>query len=162
MSIWKEVKDYPNYEVSDDGQVRNISTGITLKPWKNNSYLCITLCREGEKANFRIHRLVAEAFVDGYGRDLEVDHINRDRLDNRAINLRWVTRQDNQRNSSRNRKVINETTGDVFGSLAEACEWLVANQLSKNIKSATVSLWNCLNNKTKTCGRCEWCYGEDI
>lgn len=50
-----------------------------------------------------VHRLVAETFIEKpeeYGK-IEVDHINRNRQDNRVENLRWVTREENQANKSK-------------------------------------------------------------
>ena len=50
-----------------------------------------------------VHRIVAETFIEkpkGYGK-VEVDHINRNRQDNRVENLRWVTHKENQANLSK-------------------------------------------------------------
>ena len=57
----------------------------------------------GRRAMKLVHRIVAETFIEkpeGYGK-VEVDHINRDKLDNRAENLRWVTHTENQANRSK-------------------------------------------------------------
>lgn len=42
-----------------------------------------------------VHRLVALAFIANSNNKPEVDHINKNRKDNRADNLRWVTRKEN-------------------------------------------------------------------
>ena len=47
-----------------------------------------------------VHRLVAEAFIDNPQGYTEIDHLNRDKSDNRAENLRWVTHSENMRNST--------------------------------------------------------------
>lgn len=47
-----------------------------------------------------VHRLVAEAFIDNPQGYTEIDHVNRDKSDNRAENLRWVTHSENMRNST--------------------------------------------------------------
>ena len=47
-----------------------------------------------------VHRLVAETFIDNPQGYTEIDHLNRNKLDNRVENLRWVTHSENMRNST--------------------------------------------------------------
>lgn len=54
------------------------------------------------KNTYRVHRLVAEAFLDNPENKPEIDHINRIPYDNRIENLRWATRSDNNRNTKSN------------------------------------------------------------
>lgn len=160
---WKVVDRFPNYEVSDEGQVRNRTTGYELhgKENRQNGYLQLTLYNNGVKETVAIHVLVAHAFVDGYEEGLEVDHDDRNKLNNRASNLKWRTHIQNTRNQDRCRRVLNEDTGDVFSSLAEAGDWLVAMKLSKNLNSAKASLCACVNGKTNSCGKFRWRYLDD-
>ena len=92
---WKEIEDYSDYWVSDRGRVKSLKYGKTriLKPGLNSTeYLFVVLCRDGKPKFFHVHRLVALAFCDGYEENLQVDHINGKKTDNRAENLRWVCR----------------------------------------------------------------------
>ena len=57
-----------------------------------------------KKKYYSIHRLVAETFIPNPENKPFIDHINRDRSDNRVENLRWVTAQENQNNTIRNRQ----------------------------------------------------------
>jgi HNH endonuclease len=72
--------------------------GKPITPWVgNNGYLHISV-KDGEKRpKYLVHRLIAFAFVEGYQSGYSVNHINCNKLDNRADNLEWVTLADNTR-----------------------------------------------------------------
>jgi hypothetical protein len=64
MTVWMPIKDYPNYEVSICGQVRNKNTHRVLSQWINNSnYKYVTLSDNGITKKFNVHRLVLNNFV---------------------------------------------------------------------------------------------------
>jgi hypothetical protein len=96
----RSIQDYDNYSVSNLGYVYNGDTGNVLKPWVTNGYLQVGLCKGGVRKNKYIHRLVARAFVPNPDKLPEVDHISRDKTDNRVTNLRWTDRSNNNRNRS--------------------------------------------------------------
>ena len=85
--IWKPVLDYIGlYEVSNLGRVRSLKFGKVriLKPCKKkNGYLYIRLSKNGITKNFYVHRLVYEAFHGTIPDDMQVNHINEIKTDNR-------------------------------------------------------------------------------
>lgn len=89
--MWKIIQDSPNFEVSNSGEIRHIKFKRIRKLRTHQGYSYITL---GKKV-YQVHRLVAKAFLDDYSDDKQVDHINRVRNDNQAVNLRMVTNQQN-------------------------------------------------------------------
>jgi len=106
MEEWKVINDFPNYSVSNMGNVKNNNTELILKPNKKKlGYLEIKLYSNNSKRNyFLIHRLVAIHFLPNCNNYKEIDHINHIKNDNRLINLRWC---DRSINSSNRRKFTN-------------------------------------------------------
>ncbi len=88
--MWKNIEGYEGlYQVSDDGQVRN-SKGIILKPEVNKKgYLRVNLFKEGKKKKYRIHRLVAMAFIPNPDNLPQINHIDEDKSNNCLTNLEW-------------------------------------------------------------------------
>lgn len=101
--IWKDVEDYKGlYQVSNLGRVRSVdrvvvySDGIPhlhksriLKFYEVRGYSYVTLSKDNKSSHYRVHRLVAEAFVPNINNLSEINHINEDKSDNRASNLEW-------------------------------------------------------------------------
>lgn len=72
----------------------------SLRWWVNNSgYAVHKWSRRGDTGHILLHRFIVGAIPDG----MAVDHINRNRLDNRRANLRVVTRSENALNSNKRR-----------------------------------------------------------
>jgi uncharacterized HNH endonuclease L245 len=88
-----------NYEVSSEGKVFNKKTGKELKgTFVRNEYHSVQLTIEGKPKTFMVHRLVAEAFCENPNNYAIVDHIDRNKLNNNASNLRWVDSSTNAKN----------------------------------------------------------------
>ena len=98
--MWLPYDD--KYDVSSDGEVRHRKSGrITLGSMMKIGYYKHLIYRDTVKKQFLVHRMVAEKFLPCTDTtNLEVDHINRDKSDNRACNLRWCSKSINQQNKS--------------------------------------------------------------
>ena len=91
---WKKITNFNNYSINSDGEVRNDKTGRILKPHLGTSgYYQIMMGRK--QVPQYIHRIVAKEFIRNKDNLPQVDHINGNKLDNRAENLRWVTVREN-------------------------------------------------------------------
>jgi len=96
--VWKDIPDYENYSVSNMGRVRGprkMLVGFISKC----GYTIISISKKGITIKKLVHRLVAEAFVENSDNNNVVDHINRNKTDNRAENLRWVSSSENNLNT---------------------------------------------------------------
>lgn len=93
---WITINDYPNYQVSNTGLIKNKITNKILKQHLNNrGYEEVILCNNGKCHEFLVHRLVATYFVKGKTVLKEVNHKDENKLNNNANNLEWLTHKEN-------------------------------------------------------------------
>ena len=98
--IWKPIADYKDYQVSNLGNVRSLKFGKerVLNPGKDTrGYLIVVLSKNGKVKTFKVHQLVAVAFLDHTpnGYSSVIDHIDSNPLNNRLENLRIVSQREN-------------------------------------------------------------------
>lgn len=110
VEIWKDVVGWEGlYQVSNLGNVRsypklnktgkpNKMKGKVLKTTMGFSYLYVQLCRQNVKVVSN-HILVAKAFCENPNSKPFVNHINGVKIDNRAVNLEWVTAKENSQHA---------------------------------------------------------------
>jgi hypothetical protein len=116
METWKEIENFPNYQVSDLGNVKSLDhetfncynktnskyKGKILNPVKSScGYFIVRLCNKGKIKPFQIHQLVAQAFIGPCPTRKEVDHKNGDHFDNKASNLQYITHPENVQKGKR-------------------------------------------------------------
>lgn len=106
--IWKQIPDFPRYEVSTLGRIRSwASSGHLTDARKgtahilsgirrNDGYRTPALRRGGRTFSFRLSRLVLTTFVGKCPKGYQAAHLNGKPNDNRLVNLAWVTRKENQ------------------------------------------------------------------
>lgn len=97
--IWRDVIGYENlYQVSNFGRVKSFKQGkpAILKGYINdNGYFIVMLCKDGKAKHFRVHVLVATAFIPNPDKKPEVNHRFGKKKDNRVPNLEWTTHSEN-------------------------------------------------------------------
>lgn len=112
---WRDIEGYGGlYLVSSFGRVKSLGRWVNaksdsvkfikeriLQPGKTTwGYLQVGLWKDGKQKIYKVHKLVANAFIPNPDNLETINHINEDKTDNRVENLEWMTNKDNKRYSS--------------------------------------------------------------
>lgn len=97
---WKDIKDYKGlYKVSSCSRILGIKYNRILKQRLKRGYSNICLCKNGIKREYRVHRILAIAFISNPDNKPYINHKNGIRDDNRLENIEWCTNSENQLHS---------------------------------------------------------------
>ena len=177
---WKTITDFPNYEVSDIGNVRVKKTQYIIKPFINEAgYLRVSLSNKtNKKKKFYIQRLVAIEFLPNLENKPTVNHINNIRIDNRLSNLEWSTMSEQNKHKHKTNIIFNKRINiksiwridintdekiEKYQSTTEAVKWIKENNLTKsknelNLRQNLIKVSNSIN---KTAYGYKWKYEEN-
>ena len=102
--MWKDIINYEGlYQVSNLGNVKSLNNKtnhkkpIILKQTidRENGYLTVSLSKDKKKKTYRVHRLVANAFIENVNNYPIVNHKDGNKCNNNSSNLEWCTYQQN-------------------------------------------------------------------
>lgn len=181
QEVWRDVVGYEGlYEVSNLGNVRGVArthlrydrhgnayevhvpARYLVKKDNSNGYYRVSLSRDNRVRRFLVHRLVAMAFVENPDNLPVIDHIDGDRHNNDASNLRWCTQGDNLHYSYQNgRETVftrayvrkhqaRATSRPVIRSDGEEFPSVVAASRALGLSESAVS--QVVNGRAKTAG----------
>ena len=98
--FFKMIPGYNNYLVSENGEVYSIKSKKYIKPRINeNNYLIIDLYKNNTRKTYKLHRLVAQAFLDNPDNLPQVNHLDGNKLNNNISNLEWCTASQNTKHA---------------------------------------------------------------
>jgi hypothetical protein len=113
--MWMDIDGFDNYSVSSKGRVINKITNKILKPLINHhGYNFVNLYNDRKHYNKKIHQLVANAFLFKEDDKSVIDHIDRNKMNNRVSNLRYVSLSDNSKNQTKHADSISKYKGVSF------------------------------------------------
>ena len=177
---WKPIKDYEGiYEVSNYGRVKSLERVIYNSGTKNGLYTIhekiikqrinkkrhgyceLSLHKNGKEKRFKVHRLVAEAFIPNPNNLPEVNHIDGNKENNTLSNLEWVTSSENQkhRHLIGNKKTSNRHIG-MFNKKGEMVKDFnsILEAVAYFNKTSRVNIDNALQGKQYTAYGYVWKY----
>lgn len=163
LEEWRQIRGFPNYMVSNLGNIYSKRSKRLLKlSLKKSGYLYVGLSDIHKKiSHVRVHRLVATAFIPNPDVLPVVNHKDEDKTNNRVDNLEWCTAKYNANYGTRNMKLKNRRSISVraidpknnrvvgiYGSMEEA---------SRSTDGANIShISQCCSGKRRTSGGYKW------
>lgn len=176
---WRDVVNYEGfYQVSDEGRVRSLAhyqgkwdsvyerrfPKILKQTKDKDGYLSVILCKKGKIQKFRVHRLVAMAFIKNPSNLPLINHKDQDKQNNNVNNLEWCTAKYNvnygnslQRSGEKRRNtpslskpiimIYDDGKSRTFPSMNEAVRTL--NISWKRIRKSIKENSNIINNNFK-------------
>lgn len=150
-----EWKIIGNYQVSDTGEVMDLDGNIKESKLMSNGYRQIYL----DGKNWLLHRLVATLYVDNPEDKPCVDHIDGDKSNNCANNLRWCTYKENNNNPNTSYKNSNglipvERTGKVLNVFLKTYNSI--KEASEDVGCDDSGICKVLYGKRNYCGGYRW------
>lgn len=100
--MWIQITEYPNYAISENGEVKNISRDRLLTPHiDKDGYVIYTLYNKGKPKKLKAHRLVAQYYLDlpDNWKSLPVNHKDGNKQNNHKSNVEWSTILENNRHA---------------------------------------------------------------
>lgn len=120
--------------VSSDGQLRNARTGTVYKQTVTNGYyaVCVSLGSRKRLKLIKIHRAIAESFIENPDRKPIINHIDGNKLNNNIENLEWVTYSENLLHAYRTglSKKLSGERNPMAGLTKEQVMWIRNNYIS--------------------------------
>ena len=170
MQIWKDIEGYKgHYQISNYGNVRSLKKdAFLMKGGYLKGYKIISLWKNGTGKMFRVHRLVAAAFIPNPENKPCIDHIDGNRTNNHADNLRWVTAKENSNNynapNTYKGKKINKggkavLQYDLEGNFIK--EWVTTMEIQRQLNYHRSNISNCCNGLVKTAYNYIWRYKNE-
>ena len=171
MEEWRIIDNFPNYSVSNLGNIMNNQTNKPMKLHVKGGYCHVGLTNEIHKKTLKVHRLVGFAFIENPDNKPEINHKTKNTIDNTIYNLEWMTRKENNQHkcidliykSNKHKPVLrlDKITGEIlekYNSIEDAGIWAFENKLTTNSHNGRNSIGNCLNGLSYSSYNCFWSY----
>lgn len=161
--IWKDIKGYEGkYQISNLGNVKTLKRNKILKPNKSGEYDYVILYMNGKGKIKKIHRLVAENYIENPNGLECVNHKDENKRNNVVNNLEWCTKQYNCNYGKRNEKMSKSNSKykivqkNKIGVILKI--WKNIWELEHNTSYNKSVIRQCCKNRCKTAYGYKWEY----
>lgn len=189
IEIWKDIEGYEgSYQVSNLGRVKSLERMVfnplhgqikikeTILKFGHDgfNYCQVGLQTNGRK-NFKIHRLVAIAFIPNPENKREINHIDGNKDNNCIDNLEWVSSSENQIHAYKNNlrkpsRALLGRTGSECKTSKQICQFDLNGNFIQEFGSTREAerfigmrnIYACATGKRKTLGGYKWKYKQQI
>lgn len=180
--IWKDVVGYEGlYQTSNLGRIKNYKGKIMALFDDGHGYLHLSLYKNGYGKNFKVHRIVASAFIDNPELKKTVNHIDGNKKNNNVENLEWATYSENHKHAYRiGLKVVSDkqrACASITGTRTcdvnrprtpviamldgkEVKTYKSAHEAERDTKASATVIIRCCKGKAKHSGDYEWRYAD--
>jgi len=168
---WITIADFPNYQVSNCGNVKNQITNKLMKLQVKCGYCKVSLVNKNSRNGHFVHRLVALEFLDNPENKTDVNHKDKNKTNNNLSNLEWMTRQENNIHRCKGIKItsnkkkpilrIDSNTNQVldkYNSIELAGIWAFTNGLTKSPHNGRNAIGNCVCGLSNKAYNFKWQY----
>jgi hypothetical protein len=169
MEEWRVITEFPNYSISNLGNVLNTLTNKIMKLNKKGGYYQVALTHNKNKKIFSVHRLVAVYFIPNPENKSDVNHKDKNKLNNNLSNLEWMTRKENnlhrckdiiiKTNKNKHVNRIDKNTNEIiekYNSIEDAGIWCSDNKLTSNSHNGRNAIGNCVNGLSNSAYGFAW------
>lgn len=176
--MWKDIAGYEGmYQISNYGNVRSLDritynkNGSKInrvgkpkaKTIDNLGYYHVRLSKDSKTDTFRIHRLVAEAFIENPNGYKYINHKNEDKLDNSVDNLEWCSAKYNLEYSNNTRKAANSNKKPILQYSLDSQlikEWSSMKEIEIHLGFLHGNIGKCCRGESKQSYGYIWRYKE--
>ena len=176
--IWKEIDGgYEQYQVSNLGRIKSLKRKkekILHLDKDRYGYMNVYLSKDGVMKKFKVHRLVAIAFIENTNNYPEINHIDGNKENNSVDNLEWVTRSQNLKHAHKmglkkfstkeglpcggvsyrehngNHKLTEHDVDEIRKLYIPNSPIFGGRALARKYGVGATTIWNILNNNTWT------------
>lgn len=178
MEIWKDIKGYEGlYQVSNLGRVKSLERYVenngglqkkeeAIKATRidTGGYYSTDLYINNEQKTWKVHRLVAMAFIPNPENKPTVNHKDGNKLNNSADNLEWSTQSEqnlhfyklklkSEENIKKAVKAMNKANAKIVRCLETGIEYESASAAGRSIGVSPSMVMRCCRGKCKSCGK---------